>query len=266
MASTKVVICGDGAIGKTCLLDTLYGTDSVNWDDPEYQPTAASNQLQTWEIDGLGDAQFEFWDTAGQEALEALRNEAYPGTNVLMIGFDTTNPDSLTNVVDNWVPEFKEHCSDCKAIILVGTKFDLFEERGGFDGDEGVKRADVINTAIQIGAAAVIMTSAKTKSGVVPECDGAEQDYTNSEDGANLKSEIKRLAKLLYDNGEIDTVVDAQAAKPEPAPAPAPEPAPAPVAAPAPAPVAAAPAAAPVAAAAPAPAPVKKDDGCCVIA
>merc|ERR1719345_242321 len=247
MASAiKVVICGDGAIGKTCLLDTVYGTEVTDWDNPEYQPTAASNTVQTWDIDGMGEAHFEFWDTAGQEALKSLRAEAYPGTQILLIGFDMTNTDSLTNIVDNWIGEFKEYCAECHAIIVVGTKSDLFAERGGFEGDGGVKREEVMKVAIEIGAAAVVMTSAKTRDGVVPD---AEPDFTNSDDGAHLNSLIKGLAKSLFDNKNIPIVVDINAGG-----APAPAPAPGPVAAgPAPGPPA------------PAPGVKAKDDGCCTI-
>jgi len=278
--NTKVVICGDGAIGKTCLLDTIYGTEIVDWENPEYAPTAASNQLQTWDVEGMGEAAFEFWDTAGQEALVALRLEAYPGTQVLMIGFDMTNPDSLLNVQDNWIKEFTDECADCKAIILVGTKSDLHGERGGFDGDGGVKRADVMKVAIEIGAAAVCMTSARTKAGVV---ESGDPDFTNSDDGTYLKDMIMTFARMIFENEDIPVVVDTQAAAAPAAAAPAaaaPVPAsvedvPAPVEA-SPAPVAAAPAPvedapAPVSAtAAPGPAAAGEKDkdksgGCCTV-
>eukprot|EP00658_Telonema_sp_P-2_P005834 TRINITY_DN121_c0_g3_i2.p1 TRINITY_DN121_c0_g3~~TRINITY_DN121_c0_g3_i2.p1 ORF type:complete len:235 (+),score=77.21 TRINITY_DN121_c0_g3_i2:60-764(+) len=163
MSSYKVVICGDGAIGKTCLLDSVLETNRIDWDDPEYIPTAAANQSVNWTVDGVGDVDFEIWDTAGQEALVALRLEAYNGTNVLLLGFDMTSKTTLDNVAENWIEEFRSECTDCQAVILVGTKSDLFEERGGFGSGENIAdRCDIIEAGKNVGAFAFVATSAKT--------------------------------------------------------------------------------------------------------
>ena len=91
-------------------------------------PTVAENQEVTWDIDGAGKSRIEIWDTAGQETLETLRKTAYPGTEVLLIGFDTTNSVTLENVADAWITEFRGGCSDCPCIILVGTKYDFLKD------------------------------------------------------------------------------------------------------------------------------------------
>jgi GTPase SAR1 family protein len=39
----KLVIVGDGAVGKTCLLDRLTKGDKMSFDPEKYIPTTASN-------------------------------------------------------------------------------------------------------------------------------------------------------------------------------------------------------------------------------
>ena len=87
-------------------------------------PTAADCHIERYDIEGVGESEIEFWDTAGQEALENLRFMAYPGTQVLLIAFDLTEPISLENVEHSWIEEFRDNCSDCPCTILVGTKLD----------------------------------------------------------------------------------------------------------------------------------------------
>eukprot|EP00658_Telonema_sp_P-2_P078328 TRINITY_DN7303_c0_g1_i5.p1 TRINITY_DN7303_c0_g1~~TRINITY_DN7303_c0_g1_i5.p1 ORF type:complete len:275 (+),score=101.94 TRINITY_DN7303_c0_g1_i5:239-1063(+) len=220
MPGYKVVICGDGAIGKTCLLDTLLEISSVNWADPEYIPTAAENQRKTWDVDDVGDVEIEFWDTAGQEALACLRTEAYHGTDVLLLGFDMSSGVTLENVCDSWIHEFRDECSSCEAIILVGTKFDLFEERGGFGADDNVKSKDaVIEAGLKIGAHAFIATSAKTSHGILLD---AEQDFVHSVEGINLRDTIRSCCTMLYNNSNVPHMLKELAAPRAPAPAPAP--------------------------------------------
>ena len=88
-------------------------------------PTAAENLEVTWDIEGVGESRVEIWDTAGQEALEALRMMAYPGTQVLLIAFDLSEPISLENVEQHWIQEFRQGTGgNSPCTILVGTKLD----------------------------------------------------------------------------------------------------------------------------------------------
>jgi len=127
----KVLIVGDGAIGKTCLLDK-FCSKTINWeDDPEYEPTTFNNFVLDWtndtELEGIlsGDnMQIEMWDTAGQEAFEQLRKLSYPGTSIYLVGYSTIEGPSLSNIQHKWVPELKETDPD-PWIIIVGTKSDL---------------------------------------------------------------------------------------------------------------------------------------------
>merc|ERR1711865_832418 len=107
MASNgKVIIVGDGAIGKTFLLTSLLAdpnTAPIDWENPAYVPTAAKNNSVEWEYQdpegSTEDFLLEVWDTAGQEALKSLRLMAYPDTDIFMIGYDMTREVTLENIV-----------------------------------------------------------------------------------------------------------------------------------------------------------------------
>ena len=49
------------------------------------------------------------WDTAGQEDYERLRILAYEGVDVVIMAFSMVNKNSFDNILDKWVPEYKQH-------------------------------------------------------------------------------------------------------------------------------------------------------------
>merc|ERR1712205_267758 len=154
--NSKVVIVGDGAIGKTCILARLTN-DSIDWEKPvEYEPTTFNNFKVSWPGD-VGDVDLEIWDTAGQESFEQLRKLSYPGTDIYLVGYSTTSNISLTSVEHKWLPEIKEnHDGGEPWVIMVGTKCDI---------RDNVSTADAIAVAKKINACLLIETSAKNKLG-----------------------------------------------------------------------------------------------------
>lgn len=99
----KLVIVGDGACGKTCLL-IVFSKDQF----PEvYVPTVFENYVADIEVDGK-QVELALWDTAGQEDDEdddCLRPLSYPDTDGILMCFSIDSPDSLENIPEKWTPE-----------------------------------------------------------------------------------------------------------------------------------------------------------------
>merc|ERR1712166_1464304 len=78
----KTIIVGDGAIGKTCLMNAVKRPAEEMQDD--YEATVADNEVVDWQFENET-WQVDLWDTAGQENFSKLRLSAYPGSNVIMV-------------------------------------------------------------------------------------------------------------------------------------------------------------------------------------
>ena len=161
----KLVIVGDGACGKTCLL-IVFSKDQF----PEvYVPTVFENYVADIEVEGKS-VELALWDTAGQEDYDRLRPLSYPDTDVILMCFSIDSPDSLENIPEKWTPEVKHFCPNVP-IILVGNKKDLRNDEAtkaelAKMKQEPVKSEEGRAMSDKIGAFAYIECSAKSKDGV----------------------------------------------------------------------------------------------------
>ena len=135
-----------------------------------YVPTVFENYVVDIEIDGKP-MELTLWDTAGQEDYDRLRPLSYPDTDAVIICYDISNPDSLTNIpgavmrvlqkyylfyLEKWLPEVKHFCPNAP-ILLVGNKKDLrndedikrFGREGVIMESEGVDMAKQIGNYLQ---------------------------------------------------------------------------------------------------------------------
>lgn len=161
----KLVIVGDGACGKTCLL-IVFSKDQF----PEvYVPTVFENYVADIEVDGK-QVELALWDTAGQEDYDRLRPLSYPDTDVILMCFSIDSPDSLENIPEKWTPEVKHFCPNVP-IILVGNKKDLRNDEGTKWELQKMKQEPVRieqgrEMAEKINAFQYLECSAKSKEGV----------------------------------------------------------------------------------------------------
>jgi len=161
----KLVIVGDGACGKTCLL-IVFSKDQF----PEvYVPTVFENYVADIEVDNK-QVELALWDTAGQEDYDRLRPLSYPDTDVILMCFSIDSPDSLENIPEKWTPEVRHFCPNVP-IILVGNKTDLRVDETTKRELSKMKQQPVTveegrSMADKIGAYGYMECSARTKEGV----------------------------------------------------------------------------------------------------
>jgi len=123
MDSVKLVVIGDGAVGKTCLLIS-YANNKF---PEEYVPTVFDNYVVNVTAEEKT-IELGLWDTAGQEEYDRLRPLSYANANVFLICYSVTNATSYENVSSKWYPEVLHFCPDIPH-LLVGTKTDLRSDK-----------------------------------------------------------------------------------------------------------------------------------------
>jgi len=159
----KLVVVGDGAVGKTSLLIS-YSTGTF---PTEYLPTVFENY--TAQMKREHDVVLlHLWDTAGQEDYDRLRPLSYPGADIVLLCFSTISSASYEAIKEKWAPEI-HHYIPTVPYILVGTKTDL---RTAKTPDPNTNVYQPINPedgkklANEIGATQYMEICSKTQEGV----------------------------------------------------------------------------------------------------
>lgn len=180
----KLVIVGDGACGKTCLL-IVFSKGTF----PEvYVPTVFENYVADVEVDGRR-VELALWDTAGQEDYDRLRPLSYPDSNVVLICFSVDLPDSLDNVQEKWISEVLHFCPGVP-IILAGCKSDLRNDPHTIDrlrqaNQQPISSSEGQSVADKIGAQKYLECSAKTGQGVREVFETATRASLSTKGGPN---------------------------------------------------------------------------------
>jgi len=162
----KLVLLGDGACGKTSLLNVF----TRGFFPTVYEPTVFENYVHDIFVDGIH-MELSLWDTAGQEEFDRLRSLSYDDTQAIMLCFSVDNRGSLENVGTKWIAEINEHCPGVK-IVLCALKCDLREEHEKEDGEPHapprpmIQYNEGLEVARQIGALRYLECSAMRNRGV----------------------------------------------------------------------------------------------------
>lgn len=154
----KVVILGDGGVGKSCLMNrfvsNFFDANSFHTIGVEFlnKDIQVENERYTLQI----------WDTAGQERFKALRTPFYRGSDICLLAYAVDDKASFRALIQ-WREEFLKYY-DVKAdrfpFIVVGTKNDIPPAQ------RQVMAEEVSEWCQEHHVAAFIETSAKTSDNV----------------------------------------------------------------------------------------------------
>eukprot|EP01114_Cavostelium_apophysatum_P012904 TRINITY_DN3005_c0_g1_i3.p1 TRINITY_DN3005_c0_g1~~TRINITY_DN3005_c0_g1_i3.p1 ORF type:complete len:207 (-),score=24.93 TRINITY_DN3005_c0_g1_i3:8-628(-) len=167
MQAIKLLTLGEGAVGKTCLLIS-YTTGAF---PGEYIPTVfdnySANVMYKEKAINLG-----LWDQSPSRGGEPnrLRPLSYPQTDIFVLIFSISSPNSIAYLRETILPEITQHCPKAKRMLL-GTKLDLREDKDVIQrlaerGQSPVTYEEGLKLSIELGCTAYRECSALTQVGV----------------------------------------------------------------------------------------------------
>ncbi|EEH53618.1 uncharacterized protein MICPUCDRAFT_21075 [Micromonas pusilla CCMP1545] len=155
----KVVVVGDGAVGKTSML-LCYTTNTFPTD---YMATVFDNYAVNVQY-GEKTINLGLWDTAGQDEYAQYRPLSYHEADGFILAFSLIDRASFENVSQTWIKELRAKAPGAP-ITLVGTKLDLRGSASGVDrgGARHVTTEEGEEMRRKIGAEAYVECSALTQ-------------------------------------------------------------------------------------------------------
>lgn len=122
----KIVMLGDGAVGKTALT-TRFTQDHF---DADYKRTIGSDfAVKRLVLPGRDShVTLQVWDLAGQPRFEIVRQSFYRGARGALLVYDVTRRRTFLNL-DRWRKEAYDNTGREIPVVVVANKVDLEENR-----------------------------------------------------------------------------------------------------------------------------------------
>jgi small GTP-binding protein len=115
----KIVVCGDGSVGKTSLI-LKYTQNTFN---ENYMATVGANfATKKLTINGV-EIISQYWDMGGQPQFKFIRQNFYRGARGIIYVYDVTRRETFINL-EKWIQEVNQVLSNVPC-ILIGNKIDL---------------------------------------------------------------------------------------------------------------------------------------------
>jgi Ras-related protein Rab-5C len=170
----KLVLLGDTAVGKSCLVVRFVRDEFFEFQEPTI---GAAFLTQTVSLEDAT-VKFEIWDTAGQERYRSLAPMYYRGAAAAIVVYDVTNKDSYTGA-KSWVKELQRRGDPNVVIALAGNKADLdsrrkvdYEEAHGYAEENGILHLETsAKTAVNVKQLFVAIANKLPKNTPDPEGD-----------------------------------------------------------------------------------------------
>ena len=120
----KVIIIGDSAVGKSCLMNRV--TKNEFTDDHEVTVGVEFGAFMV-RLDKQV-FRLQIWDTAGQENFRSITKIFYKGAHCVVLAYDITRYVTFQNL-ELWFEEVRCQAEPDVIIILVGNMKDMQEHR-----------------------------------------------------------------------------------------------------------------------------------------
>ena len=149
--SLKLVILGEGRVGKTSLLlryfKNKFNENEKSTINPSFYEKTENYNGKTYEL--------KFWDTAGQEKYNALNAIYFQNAIGALLVYDVNIPETFEKVKD-WANTLKEIVGKNVIFVIVGNKLDLLD-KSLLD-----KNTSLVNEYIKKENCKIFYTSCKT--------------------------------------------------------------------------------------------------------
>jgi len=132
----KIVLIGDGAVGKTSLRKRWMGEAfEVNY----IFTIGCDFAIKEIQFDRDIKVKLQIWDLGGQPHFKEVRKAFYVGASGGIVLYDITNRESFENV-RMWIAELIKHTGKKVPVVIVGNKIDLRANEGNYISTlEGLK-------------------------------------------------------------------------------------------------------------------------------
>ncbi|CAG9773091.1 unnamed protein product [Ceutorhynchus assimilis] len=205
----KVVILGDGGVGKSCLMNRFV---SNQFDEHSFHTIGVEFLNKDLDIEGQTYT-LQIWDTAGQERFKTLRTPFYRGSDICMLTYAIDDKMSFKNL-EMWRKEFAYYAdlkeSNQIPFIVVGNKSDVSSEA------REVSQLEMETWCNENSITSCIETSAKSASNVEEAFKMAVQHWLRLESRADINethvNDTVDLSKKIGDSNRMSCCVGGGAA------------------------------------------------------
>jgi len=154
----KIVLLGDGAVGKTSIREQYLGK---GFKEGYSMTIGADFCVKRVQLSDNLVVTFQIWDLAGQQRFDVVRAVYFKGTSGALLVFDVSNPRSFENL-PSWLNELtKNNYNRIVPLVLIGNKTDLRGQTPCLPKDAGLQYAQALTqwTGFEVP---YLETSAKT--------------------------------------------------------------------------------------------------------
>ena len=121
----KIVLCGDGSVGKTSLRYRFMGYGFSEKYHMTIGTDFAIKELVIQDGEFAGNrVMCQIWDLAGQPTFQNVRPLYYSGTHGILLIYDCTRPETFYNI-ENWAKEAIKYIGHPIPCVLIANKIDL---------------------------------------------------------------------------------------------------------------------------------------------